>query len=235
MRFTHLRRLMVVGEYISLNTLDLFQRYAAAWEEYEHVVYTRKRRFYTSSRLGKWKEKKYAELNPRLDAVEAEVTSRYERLLKLMCLRAAVTNEEQYRAAVIAIWTAVRDTWAEEMAFMPRDHREFPKWFWRACEQNLPGHISPLRGKFMLRPFVDELPDRRKRDVLLSSAYGVRTQPPIGRAEFDEGLEPACLLLHQQLLQRGADVSVLTDDVLSPAVLEGVTSPLEFYTKLLFP
>ncbi len=226
---------MIVERYSGLKTLKLFQCYTTTWEEFENVVNTKKKRFYTKSRFQKWKGQRIAELGSRLNVIEAEIASRYEWLIKLFCRQAGITDERQYKATVDAVWNSVRDTWAEEMAFMPRDHREFPRSLWGACERNIKGNISSLKGRFMLRPFVDDLPGEEERTALLTRVYGSRGKIPTAREDFERLLEPACLQLHHQLLQRGASLSVLTDDVLSPETLEGVTARLEFYVNLLFP
>jgi hypothetical protein len=235
MRFTHLMRLMLVGKQRAPKTFELFRQYTACWEEYENVSRTQKKRFYTRGRLQKWKIQRFAELETRSAALETEISSRYEGLLKLICRQSGATADAQYGAAVVAIWDSVRNTWAEDMVLIPRDYREFPKSFWEASERNLAGDISPLKAKFMLRPFIDHLPGQDERNALLTRAYGIRSLPLTDRETFDRVFDSACQLLHQQLLQQRASVSILTDEVVTPEGLDGVTSPLEFYAGLLFP
>lgn len=235
MRFTHLIRLMVVGKHKDLKAFELFRQYTACWEEYEHVWHTKKKRFHTRGRLRKWKIRRFAELELRSKTLEAEISTYYEGLLKLICRQAGINDERRFSDAVVAIWRSVRDIWAEELLLIPRDHREFPKYFWEACERNLAGDISPLKAKFMLCPFVDYLPGQDERTALLTRAYGIRTLPLTDQQTFDRVLEPACQMLHQQLLQQGTSVGILTDEVITTQVLGRVTSPLEFYAGLLFP
>jgi len=234
-RFTHLERLMLVGQLSKTETLELFRQYAACWEEYEYVFQEKRKPIYPIT-VWNWRRKqRLAELELRADALEAEITDRYKGLFKQICLRGGIADAPQCESVVVEVWESVRDKWAEDMALTVRDHREFSRWFWEACSQHFPGDIAPLKVKFMLRPFVDELPSQPERDALLTRVYGDRTRPRTDDRALDDLLEPACDLLHQQLLQHAPDLDVLTDGEMPRESLEGITSPFEFYVGLLFP
>lgn len=94
--------------------------------------------------------------------------------------------------------------------------------------------IRALRPKFMLRQFVDEMPDSSPRTALRVLAYGGQYEPADVTFESMRYEWEAYTMLHKQVLARLDELKILTADELSPDHLLSLEKPEFQYHLWLF-
>lgn len=115
---------------------------------------------------------------------------------------------------------------------------------WKAMQHDLESRglfadlkaMEPLKPKFMLRQFVDEMPATHRRGVLATAAFGERNgQPAInfGRETLHQ-LDEAYEELHAAIMRNKTRLARATDAAITEQVLSGQRTPRELYETWLF-
>jgi hypothetical protein len=206
-------------------TLQMIEEYVVSSQKLFDLLHLKRKRFSPRSWL---RERKKRELEGRTTKLDATLAKCYGGLLVQIFERSGVSAGD-YEEKTDAILEVLRDK-----VLQLQDYRYYPESFWRACAVETAGvnHLAPLKHKFMIRPFVDEITSPLERDALLTRAYRSNGRRPADD-EFEAVIDNACTLLHQ-VMQGAEHVSILTGGVFTPELLGAITSPLEQYTEWLF-
>lgn len=81
--------------------------------------------------------------------------------------------------------------------------------------------MDPLKPAFMLRQFVDAIPDRAERDILRVLFFDAALAQPQG-AEALRTIEQAYLGLHAVVLRYRSELDEMTDGVIPPSQFDGL-------------
>jgi hypothetical protein len=167
--------------------------------------------------------------------IVAELQTRYQGVMSRIYRHAnpgaPPLNVERWRGIHDAAWLVVQDA-----AIVLHDDRNFFGVLWGAyrARMRVPAAAAPLKPKFMLLPFVDEMPESDERSVLMWS-YGFPSDRRLKEEELVMLLKNAFLLLHKQLLSRSGDLEIVTDRMISAGAVESMSSPFDQLRNWILP
>ena len=182
------------------------------------------------------KAHKLRHLSQRRQAIGDQLSVRYQGILLQMTGRVRTLDswdEAELENCQRSIWQAASDR-TQNMT----NYRKFCGMLWDICTDELSyfGNVAPLtalRPKFMLRQFIDEMPNSDARGLLRASAFGEDKHDLSGR-ELCDSLNLAFPLLHLQVLSRIDDLSALTDGEITPQIARAIKEPYLEYRRWLF-
>lgn len=177
------------------------------------------------ARFFRWPKRK-ARLLVRQRNVTGELMVRYGGVI-LQILRRRGIAISGFARELVKIAVGLQDG-----ARTLQDPLGFPALFWQVCTGEGGGEVEPLKAKFMLRLFVDELPASEARGVLRLH-YGSLGEAPADDRERLRLLALAYPHLHHEVLRHRKDLEVLTDGVLSPELLDNLKPPFAIYDRWL--
>jgi hypothetical protein len=113
-----------------------------------------------------------------------------------------------------------------------RDYRSVAPMLWDGLERRVPSahKIEPLKAKFMLRQFVDEIKTSAHRETLIYMAYDATQHGP--DAPSEELVKQAYKHLYRVLKRYEPSLGLMTAGALSPKVLEEAESTPLFFDEL---
>jgi hypothetical protein len=115
------------------------------------------------------------------------------------------------------------------------NHKEFCAHLWHGIvRQNQQDKARPIKPKFMLRQFVDEIPSCKDQGILIATAYGPMISPRPSTAEILKSLEFAYAKLHVQVTKWSPELDILTDNEISAAMIAKIVPPYVQYEDWLF-
>lgn len=118
-------------------------------------------------------------------------------------------------------------------AVMTRDPRRFSTCLWE-IQRRLGATIDELKPKFMLRQFVDDIPEGEPRAALKLLAYSFQMHwTPPGR-EAARLVERGYALLHDRVCAQADDLEFLTGGVLNAEAVGEIHAPYAQYHQWLF-
>jgi len=134
-----------------------------------------------------------------------------------------------------------REVWIELQgkATTARDPRRFSTCLWE-IQQRRGATLDDLKPKFMLRQFVDELPDGEARGALKLLVYSAdaSSSSPKGwsqrRKEAARMVKKGYTLLHEQVSARANDLEILTGGQLNTGMIGEIGFPYTQYDEWLF-
>lgn len=161
----------------------------------------------------------------RVAAAQREIGVRYGDVLRQIWHRAGKRDEHMASAAS----SFLTSLWDKSLPI--RDERYLPKVLWQSAG-NVVAAGTFLKAKFMLRPFIDELPDCEERGALrVFYSLNSNHSPP---GELLDLLQPAYGKLHREVWRRRRKLSVLTDGAITPEMVQHFTASSDTYEQLLF-
>lgn len=190
--------------------------------------------------LSPWKRfrkgHKLKELAQKNQVIADELSARYEIILWQMSLRVKASGrltDAEWENCQTSIWQLVKDH-ARTMT----NYRRFCGVLWDACRDELGNYgkvasLVALRPKFMLRQFVDEMPNSDARGLLRACAFG-RHNTKLSGKELIDSLTLAFGVLHLQVLSRIDDLSALSDGEITPEMARAIKEPFLEYRQWLF-
>lgn len=177
------------------------------------------------------KRRKVARLKERSRALNGELVRRYDGILYQLfdCAGSAASFGERFPL----VWESFIG-----LPSLRREYRLFSTLMWKVLG-DYGAAIEKLKPKFMLRPFVDQMPAGEPRAALRTLVYERRgIVDPAGVSDQTATLltETAYLVLHNQIrLQAHAgDIETLTGGVLSREVARRRITPVTQYHTWLF-
>jgi hypothetical protein len=177
-----------------------------------------------------WLRKKFTKdrIEDRLLKPLQELMDRYE---GVMCqvLKRGGAEDDALEDLISEIWLRAQDD-----CRTVQDYRSFSSVLWEAYSSVSNAPALPLKPKFMLRQFVDEMLSSDERGILISLAYSSHARHhPVDR-DILPRLTQAYALLHQQVLNHEADLEMLTDGAMNSAMVRELRPPYVQYKVWLF-
>ena len=180
-----------------------------------------------------WRERRQRGPLQRADALARVLAQRYEGVMLELMDRCGVPKPSSTdRLDVVWSNASVRVLTVSRAEGVPDPHYPLAPVLWDSVISALgcaPSPLSPLRPKFMLRQFVEEMPSSEPRGTLLSWAFE--------RHEGSDRLSPrevvqikeAYALLHQQVEASRYQLEWLTGDELKTQMLDGLRQSFAQY------
>ena len=144
-------------------------------------------------------------------------------------VRRANLGSDQGRAFKSVVWQLM-----QSRIRTLQDYRRVPPILWETCASRLGPNIDPLKPKFMLRAFVDELGPSKELGALLSLAFGSQEQPRPDDAIALHLISDALGRLHKVLKDHPDDIGVLTGGTISKKSIRKFVPPFSEYEEWLF-
>lgn len=166
-------------------------------------------------------------LRARINEVSVELGNRYKGVMAQ--LLQIIDPRANFEVEVARAWQHVGE------AAITMDHKEFCAYLWHGfVPQHKQDKARPIKPKFMLRQFVDEIPPCKDQGILIATAYGPMIAPPLSAAEILKSLEFAYAKLHVQVTKWSPELNVLTDNEISSAMIAKIVPPYVQYEDWLF-
>lgn len=214
------------------STLLLAARFIRVSKELDainHAVLWRKpiwwltKRFRILEPLRRWKLKRLILCN---SALLGELSVRYDGIMRdLFICAGAGTSFDDYQHQV---WIEFQDR-----AARARDPRRFSTCLWE-IQRRLGSTVNELKPKFMLRQFVDDMPEGEPRAALKLFAYSFQVHWPHAGEEAARMVKKGYALLHERVRARASDLELLTGGVLDASAVGQIRSPYAQYDEWLF-
>jgi hypothetical protein len=159
-------------------------------------------------------------------ALLSELSLRYEGVIQDLFTCAGVgTALSGYLSRV---WIEFQDR-----ATRAQDPRLFSSCLWE-IQRGLGATVDELKPKFMLRQFIDDMPDGEPRAALKLFAYSFRASWPTATREAARMVMEGYALLHNKVCARAEDLEVLTGGVLNARMVDEMRSMHAQYHRWLF-
>jgi hypothetical protein len=167
-------------------------------------------------------------LREQIKEISGELSDRYKGVMGQLFQR--MGSDGNFGEVVQKAWYGVRAS-TVKMA----DHRVFSTtlWFSFVTSAQLQ-EAQPLKPKFMLRQFVDEIASCKEQGVLIAMAYGPRATSRPSGDEILHNLSAAYVLLHAEVTRCSSDVRTLTDGEILSSTVANMAAPYVRYEEWLF-
>ena len=166
-------------------------------------------------------------LRARINEVSVELGNRYKGVMAQ--LLQIIDPRANFEVEVARAWQYVGE------AAITMNHKEFCAHLWHGIvRQNQQDKARPIKPKFMLRQFVDEIPSCKDQGILIATAYGPMISPRPSTAEILKSLEFAYAKLHVQVTKWSPELDILTDNEISAAMIAKIVPPYVQYEDWLF-
>jgi hypothetical protein len=179
----------------------------------------------TSKVLDFIRVRKRRALSSLRDALVGELSVRYDGIMRELfdCAGGGSPFEEHFRG----VWIELQGK-----AVTSRRPGLFSACLWE-IQRRRNATVEDLKPKFMLRQFVDELPDGEPRGALRLLAYSYQMNWPEQSQEAPRMVRRGYELLHERVKARAESLEALTGGVLNARMLGSLRSP-EQYDQWLF-
>jgi hypothetical protein len=151
------------------------------------------------------------------------IAERYAGIMYQLYRRAS-PNDSQLTDFIAKVWFLV-----QQSSKTIKSYNNIPKNIWDSCIAILGSKIDSLKIKFMLRLFVDELPPCDERGFLRFIAFGRQEGVAHHTSETLKSARNSSRLLHNVMLSYLNDLRILTDDAISPEMIDGMEEPFDQY------
>lgn len=159
-------------------------------------------------------------------ALLGELSVRYDGIMRdlFTCAEVDTSFDDHF----VQVWIEVQGR-----ALMTRDPRRFSTCLWE-IQRRCGATIDELKPKFMLRQFVDEMPDGEPRAALKLLAYSYQVTWPAAGKEAARMIKEGYASLHSRVCARTDDLELLTGGVLNAGMLGELGSTYSQYHQWLF-
>jgi hypothetical protein len=175
----------------------------------------------------KVKKRREAELSEQQIALLGELAVRYDGIL--FQLFDWTSTPVGFDTEATKIWYKIQGK-----AVTMRNYLDFSTTLWDVYLKH-GNEIGELKPKFMLRQFVDEMPEGESRTALRSHAYPREVTLTADGREAARMVYEAYPVLHYEVLNLKSDLLRLTGEVLEPGEIAALESPYMRYHDWLFP
>jgi hypothetical protein len=114
-------------------------------------------------------------------------------------------------------------------------YEQLPGIMWKVCTNLINSEVHILKPKFMLIPFINEMPNDEDRGILIALAYGSYNNQISINEELEIKLNSAYAVFHQALLKHSDKIEILSDSIIDSDTLENLSEPFVEYDNWLFP
>lgn len=180
------------------------------------------------------RRRKEVRFRHEIDLLSGELLARYEGVMRQMYRRAAphptaLTNDEWQRI-FNAAWLIVQDR-----AVVLHGYQGFFGILWSAYIGRMRNRaaVLPCKPKFMLLPFVDDMPEGDERNVLLAAYDDGLTVHATGK-NLARLIGDSFPVLHGRLLSFATDLEVLTDGLTYGNEVKSMSAPFDQLRRWLF-
>lgn len=170
--------------------------------------------------------RKINELMACISDLVGELSVRYDGIMRDLFTCAGVSTS--FDDHFVQVWMEVQGR-----SLMTRDPRRFSTCLWE-IQRRVGATIEDLKPKFMLRQFVDDMPDAEPRATLKLLAYSFQAQWPAAGKEAVRMVKQGYASLHEQVRARTDDLEILTGGVLNAGMLGDMGDPYVRYHQWLF-
>jgi hypothetical protein len=213
---------MSVGDVESIGTIKLQRDFVSCYKKHDRTLEATLLNPIIWFRKGKIAER----LFEKGKEIKDVLADRYEGVMLQM-----------FNRADAATATLIKSTWflAQRRVLTLSDARRFAEVLWDSFLEQTMADISllePLKPKFMLRQFVDEIDEDESRTALRIIAYSSEPLSVSNRESFTL-FQQALPFLHQQLTNHSKELEILTDGVITFSDVQSFHSPYEQYRNWL--